>query len=47
MIEHQSLLLDYCIVHTDEIKRLGLGEAVFVNKQNFQVQRIKLRKSNI
>lgn len=35
------------IVHPDEIKRLTLGQAVFVNKQNFRVQRVLLRQSSI
>jgi len=35
------------IVHPDEIKRLGRGEAIFVNKQAFNVQRVLIRKSLI
>ena len=35
------------IVHPDEIKRLALGEAIWVNKQRFQVQPIYLRKGEI
>ncbi len=35
------------IVHPDEIKRLGRGQAIFVNKQDFRVQRVMLRKGNI
>lgn len=35
------------IIHPDEIKRLGLGEAILVNKQDFQVRRIMLRKGGL
>lgn len=35
------------IVHPDEIKRLGMGQAIYVNKQNFNVQRVQLRKGAI
>ena len=35
------------IIHPDEIKRLTLGEAIFVNKQKFKVQKIRLRKGII
>jgi len=33
------------ICHPDQIKRLGLGEAIFVNKQVFQVRSVKVRPS--
>ncbi len=32
------------IIHPDEIKRLGLGEAVVVNKQRFQMHRVQIRQ---
>ena len=35
------------IIHPDEIKRLSLGQAIFVNKQPFNVQHIQLRKGVI
>ena len=35
------------IVHPDEIKRLTLGQAIFVNKQAFRVQKVLLRKGAI
>ncbi len=35
------------IIHPDDIKRLGLGQAILVNKQNFNVQQIQLRKGMI
>lgn len=35
------------IIHPDDIKRLKLGQAIFVNKQRFNVQRILLRKGAI
>ena len=35
------------IVHPDEIKRLGLGQAIFVNKQDFRVQKVLLRKGRV
>jgi conjugal transfer pilus assembly protein TraD len=35
------------IIHPDEIKRLELGEAIFMNKAKFLVQRVKLRRGRI
>jgi hypothetical protein len=35
------------IIHPDEIKRLRLGQAIFVNKQKFNAQKIWLRKKDI
>lgn len=35
------------IVHPDEIKRLTLGQAIFVNKQAFRVQKVLLRNGAI
>lgn len=35
------------IVHPDQIKRLRLGEAITVNKKDFSVQWVRLRKSTI
>ncbi|WP_040615109.1 TraM recognition domain-containing protein [Rickettsiella grylli] len=35
------------IIHPDEIKRLTLGQAIFVNKQAFRVRKILLRKGAI
>jgi len=35
------------LVHPDEIKRLGLGEAIFVNKQSFRMQRLLIRRGSI
>lgn len=35
------------ILHPDDIKRLTLGQAIFVNKQKFKVQKILLRKGAI
>ncbi len=35
------------IVHPDEIKRLGLGQAFVVNKQNFNVNSVELRRGKI
>jgi conjugal transfer pilus assembly protein TraD len=35
------------IIHPDEIKRLTLGQAIFVNKQAFRVQKMLLRKGAI
>ncbi len=35
------------IIHPDEIKRLTLGQAIFVKKQKFKVQKIRLRKGFI
>lgn len=32
------------IIHPDKIKRLARGEAIFVNKQNFAVQKMMVRK---
>ena len=35
------------IIHPDEIKRLELGEAIFMNKAKFLVKRVKLRRGRI
>jgi len=35
------------IVHPDEIKRLELGEAIYMNKAKFLVKRVKLRRGKI
>ncbi len=35
------------IIHPDEIKRFKQGEGIVVNKQCFQVSRVKYRRSNI
>ncbi len=35
------------IIHPDEIKRLGLGEAILVNKRCFRVQRVQMRTGAI
>lgn len=35
------------MIHPDEIKRLTLGQAVVVNKQQFRVQKVQLRKGII
>lgn len=35
------------IVHPDEIKRLGVGEAVILNKQRFDVRYLKVRNENV
>ena len=35
------------MIHPDEIKRLKLGQAIIVNKQQFRVQKVQLRKGII
>ena len=35
------------LIHPDDIKRLKMGEAIYLNKANFNVQRLKVRLNSI